>query len=86
MSWRQYWNDDNPIYVNQRHQQLHCSRIADDTLRLVDELCQEPRSASVLDFGCGRALDAARVAQRCGRRACWTICVSASPASTTSRS
>ena len=65
--WREYWNADNPIYVNERHQQLHCSGIADDLIRLVGELCPAPGTAAVLDFGCGRALEAHRVAAACGR-------------------
>ena len=67
MGWREYWNDDNPIYVNERHQQLHCRGIADDLVRLAGELCPAPATAAVLDFGCGRALEAARVAAHCGR-------------------
>lgn len=39
MSWREYWNADNPIYVNGRHRRLHYRRIADDRIRLIGELC-----------------------------------------------
>ncbi|RYZ60997.1 MAG: SAM-dependent methyltransferase, partial [Proteobacteria bacterium] len=63
MSWREFWNADNPIYVSERHQRLHCRRVADDTIALVGDLCPAPGRARVLDFGCGKALEAARVAE-----------------------
>ena len=28
MKWRDFWNRDNPIYVNERHKVLHYDRIA----------------------------------------------------------
>lgn len=67
MSWRDYWNADNPIYVSERHQRLHYAGVADDLVALIRELCPRPATATVLDFGCGRAFDAARIAQACGR-------------------
>ena len=60
MSWRDYWNSDTPIYVNARHKQVHYRRIADD----IERLLMEP-SPRVLDYGCGEALAADRVAKRC---------------------
>jgi len=62
MSWRDFWNQDTPIYVSGRHKVLHYARIAGDIARLVPS-----PDAAVLDFGCGEALSADRVAARCGR-------------------
>ena len=67
MSWREFWNGDNPIYVSERHHRLHCRRVADDTIALLGELGPGADRQRVLDFGCGRALDAARVAEHCTR-------------------
>jgi SAM-dependent methyltransferase len=62
MSWRDFWNQDTPIYVSERHKVLHYARIAADIARLV------PASdAAVLDYGCGEALSADRIAARCAR-------------------
>ena len=61
MSWRDFWNADTPIYVNDRHKTVHYQRIALDIERLL------PGSdARVVDYGCGEALEADRVAARCG--------------------
>lgn len=48
MSWREYWNADNPIYVNGRHRRLHYRRIADDRIRLIGELCPATPGGSAL--------------------------------------
>ena len=61
MSWREFWNADTPIYVNDRHKQLHYALIARDTAALVPGA-----DAAVLDHGCGEALAADRVAAACG--------------------
>lgn len=61
-SWLDFWDRSHRIYVNDRHLQVHCRRVADDILTL------EPGPTdAVLDYGCGDALDAARVADRAGR-------------------
>jgi SAM-dependent methyltransferase len=64
MSWRDYWNQDTPIYVNARHKAVHYDLIG---RQLVDAL--PPGDAAtgpaVLDFGCGEALSAGIVADRC---------------------
>ena len=61
MSWREFWNADTPIYVNVRHKTVHYQRIADDFEKLL------PGSdRRVVDYGCGEALAAGRVAARCG--------------------
>jgi SAM-dependent methyltransferase len=62
MNWRDYWNQDTPIYVSERHKALHYQRIAAD----IAELVPSP-AAHVLDHGCGEALSAGRVAARCAK-------------------
>jgi SAM-dependent methyltransferase len=62
MNWRDFWNQDTPIYVSERHKVLHYWLIANDIARLVT-----PSDAVVLDYGCGEALSANRVASRCAR-------------------
>ena len=62
MNWRDFWNRDNPIYVSERHKTLHYRLIANDIAGLVPSA-----SAAVLDYGCGEALSAGRVAQACAR-------------------
>jgi SAM-dependent methyltransferase len=62
MNWRDFWNQDTPIYVSERHKALHYALIARDMAQLI------PRpDAVVLDYGCGEALSADRVAAQCGR-------------------
>jgi len=60
MSWREYWNQDTPIYVNARHKSVHYALIA----RQIAEALPAGQPA-VLDFGCGEALSADVVAKRC---------------------
>jgi SAM-dependent methyltransferase len=62
MNWRDFWNQDTPIYVSERHKVLHYWLIANDIARLVTS-----SDAVVLDYGCGEALSANRVASRCAR-------------------
>ena len=62
MDWREYWNQDTPIYVSERHKVLHYELIAKDIAALVPS-----PQAHVLDFGCGEALSAGRVAANCAR-------------------
>ena len=61
-SWTEFWNRPNRIYVNARHLDVHYRRVADDIRALVPH-----SSATVLDFGCGDALAAERVASGVGR-------------------
>jgi trans-aconitate methyltransferase len=61
MSWRDFWNSDHSIYVNVRHKALHYDRIARDLAAYIPS-----REATVLDYGCGEALSAASLAERCG--------------------
>jgi ubiquinone/menaquinone biosynthesis C-methylase UbiE len=62
MTWRDYWNSDTPIYVNERHKALHYRLVANDIAALI-----ERPGAMVLDHGCGEALSAQRVAAMCER-------------------
>ncbi|WP_410055071.1 class I SAM-dependent methyltransferase [Microvirga sp. Mcv34] len=62
MNWRDYWNQDTPIYVNERHKLLHYRLIANDIIGLIPS-----PDAVVLDYGCGEALVADKVAARCAR-------------------
>src|SRR3712207_4404664 len=62
MNWRDYWNQDTPIYTGERHKLLHYRLVANDIIGLVPS-----RDAVVLDYGCGEALFADRVAARCAR-------------------
>ena len=60
MTWREFWNRDTPIYAGERHKLLHYRLIAKDVASLVAS-----PDAVVLDYGCGEALSADRVAARC---------------------
>jgi SAM-dependent methyltransferase len=62
MNWRDFWDGPHPIYVNRRHKRLHYESIAAAIAELVDD-----SAAVVLDYGCGEASAADRVARRCGR-------------------
>jgi ubiquinone/menaquinone biosynthesis C-methylase UbiE len=59
--WISYWDSDHPIYVNVRHFDVHYANIADDIVRLLPS-----KQARVLDYGCGEALHADRIAANCG--------------------
>jgi len=60
MSWREYWNQDTPIYVNARHKAVHYDLIARQLVEVLPN-----KNPAVLDFGCGEALSADRVAKQC---------------------
>ena len=60
MNWRDFWNQDTPIYVSERHKVLHYARIARDLAGLIPS-----PGARVLDYGSGEALSADRVAAKC---------------------
>ena len=62
MNWRDFWNRENPIYVNGRHRALHYDRIA----RGIADLVEAP-GWSVLDHGAGEAISSDLVARRCAR-------------------
>jgi SAM-dependent methyltransferase len=60
--WRQFWGRSHRIYVNDRHRLVHYRQVADDILSVVSS-----QGVVVLDYGCGDALDAGRVAGQVGR-------------------
>jgi ubiquinone/menaquinone biosynthesis C-methylase UbiE len=61
-NWREFWDRPHRIYVNDRHRQVHYERVAAD----LSEEISDPQSI-VLDYGCGEALQAAKVAACCKR-------------------
>lgn len=60
--WVAFWNSENCIYVNARHRDVHYRLIADDIRAYVPG-----PDATVLDYGCGEALHAERIAANAGR-------------------
>jgi SAM-dependent methyltransferase len=60
--WVSFWDSKHWIYVSERHRQVHYRRIADD----ISGCIRQPDTV-VLDYGCGEALHADRVA-RAARR------------------
>jgi SAM-dependent methyltransferase len=60
--WVAYYDSQHSIYVNDRHRDVHYARLADAIASHVP--C---RTAAVLDYGCGEALHADRVATAAGR-------------------
>jgi SAM-dependent methyltransferase len=60
--WVAYYDSAHSIYVNARHRDVHYGRLADAIVRHVPS-----PSAAVLDYGCGEALHADRVANAAGR-------------------
>src|SRR5215831_10883679 len=60
--WVAYYDSDHSIYVNARHRDVHYARLADAIARYVPT-----STAAVLDYGCGEALHADRVADAAGR-------------------
>jgi SAM-dependent methyltransferase len=60
--WRSFWDSDHSIYVNARHKHVHYADIADQIAAMVPG-----PSARVLDYGCGEALHADRVAVKAAR-------------------
>ena len=55
--WRSFWDSAHSIYVNAHHKDVHYREIADQIAAFVPG-----PSARVLDYGCGEALHAGRVA------------------------
>lgn len=62
LNWRDYWNQDTPIYSGERHKLLHYKLVASDIIGLIPS-----REAVVLDYGCGEALFADQVAAKCAK-------------------
>jgi SAM-dependent methyltransferase len=71
MSWRDFWDGDTPIYVNERHKLLHYRLVARGIVDAIAELAHAspPKAAGpvLLDHGCGEALAAQDIAARCER-------------------
>ena len=59
--WLSFWDSPHSIYVNARHKDVHYRLIADQIAALVPT-----PTARVLDYGCGEALHAGRLAEVCG--------------------
>jgi SAM-dependent methyltransferase len=59
--WRSFWDSAHSIYVNARHKDVHYREIADAIAGFV-----EGPAARVLDYGCGEAVHADRVAAIAG--------------------
>ncbi len=59
--WLKFWDGSHSIYVNARHRDVHYSLIAQQIAALVPS-----PQARVLDYGCGEALHADRVAAAAG--------------------
>jgi SAM-dependent methyltransferase len=55
--WTAFWDSKHSIYVNARHAEIHYRRIAEDISRYA------PAGGIMLDYGCGEALSAGRIAQ-----------------------
>ncbi|MFL6798881.1 MAG: class I SAM-dependent methyltransferase [Xanthobacteraceae bacterium] len=56
-SWTSFWDQPHSIYVNARHFDVHYRDIAEGIIRLLPSA-----HARVLDYGCGEAIHADRVA------------------------
>jgi SAM-dependent methyltransferase len=59
--WIEFWDSKHAIYVNARHEAAHYGRIADEILPFA------PPGGVMLDYGCGDALSADRVAEPLSR-------------------
>lgn len=60
MNWIEFWDGKPTIYANARHEAAHYRQIAEDIAALLPG-----PFARVLDYGCGAALSAGRVADAC---------------------
>jgi ubiquinone/menaquinone biosynthesis C-methylase UbiE len=60
--WIDYYDSTHTIYVSKRHRDLHFQVIARDIIGYISS-----PGAVVLDYACGEALSAARVADACGK-------------------
>lgn len=60
--WIDYYDSAPATYVSEAHRRAHFDVIANDIIGYI-----VPSDATVLDYSCGEALEAARVAARCKR-------------------
>jgi SAM-dependent methyltransferase len=59
--WISFWDSKHPMFASARHQAAHFRRLAEDIRRYA------PADGVMLDYGCGDALFASRVAEATGR-------------------
>lgn len=62
MTWRDFFDHDHALYVSERHKLLHADLVAKGVAAHIPN-----PQAHVLDYGCGEALGAAFVSERCGK-------------------
>src|ERR1700675_1731881 len=60
--WIDYYDSTHTIYASRRHRDLHFQLVARDIVGYISS-----PDAVVLDYACGEALSAARVAEACGK-------------------
>src|SRR5256885_14824211 len=60
--WIDYYDSTHTIYASKLHRDLHFQIIARDIVGYISS-----PTAVVLDYACGEALSAARVAEACGK-------------------
>jgi len=60
--WIDYYDSTHTIYASKLHRDLHFQIVANDIISYIPS-----PDAVVLDYACGEALSAARVAEACGR-------------------
>jgi ubiquinone/menaquinone biosynthesis C-methylase UbiE len=60
--WIDYYDSTHTIYASKRHRDLHFEIIARDIIGYISS-----PDATVLDYACGEALSAGKVAQACGK-------------------
>jgi ubiquinone/menaquinone biosynthesis C-methylase UbiE len=60
--WIDYYDSTHTIYASRLHRDLHFELIARDIIGYISS-----PDAAVLDYACGEALSAARVAEACGK-------------------
>src|SRR5947207_15278653 len=61
--WISFFDSDNPIYVNARHRAVHARLVALGSSRYITT---KP-GMHILDYGCGEAYYAGRIADQAGR-------------------
>lgn len=64
--WRSFWDGEHAIYVSARHKEVHYRAIADGILAHLAGT-SAGGEAVVLDYACGEALEAGRIAAKVGR-------------------
>lgn len=60
-TWREFWDGDHAIYVNERHKAAHAAGVLADVSGWLPG-----NNGVVLDFGCGEARYAEALAEKCG--------------------